>query len=93
MTFRPLEGDIAVLVQNGVYRQADLYEWDGKLFAKHGVGYVRLRANGTTSRDGIHMEYMEIETPLYADKLGRLTVTDRDGYKRIDNVTLQIEEK
>jgi len=89
MSFKPLNGDTVILVQHGLYRQADLYEWDGKLFAKLGSGYVRLRMNGTTSKDGVLMEHMEIETPLFTDKFGRLTITQHDGYKpfQIEDLT------
>ncbi len=73
--FKKLEGDTVVLVQNGVYKPSDLCEWGGKLFAKAAGGYIRLRADGTTSRDGIRFEHMEFDGKLYEDKFGRLTIS------------------
>ncbi|MEM9043505.1 MAG: hypothetical protein AAGC81_02335 [Pseudomonadota bacterium] len=94
--FNKLEGDTCIVRHNGVYRPADLYVWDGKLFAKIGSGYVRLRANGTTTKDGTFLEHMEIEEPLFADKFGRLAVEPGSGRKEIartDDGQLLIERK
>lgn len=81
--FKKLEGDTALLRQGGVYKPAELYTFNGGLFAKTAGGYVRLRANGTTSRDGIAVEHMEYEGELYSDRFGRLTVQDGPGYQRL----------
>jgi hypothetical protein len=78
--FKKLEGDTAMLVQGGVYKTTDLYEWAGKLFAKAAGGYIRLRKDGTTSKDGVRLEHMEIETPLFSDKFGRLATVNAGGY-------------
>lgn len=72
--FRKLDGDTAVLVQGGVYKTVDLYERDGKLFAAAAGGYVRLHENGSTSKDKLQIESLQIEAPLYKDRFGRLTV-------------------
>lgn len=47
--------DGAVIVRNkpGVYRQVKLYERDGKLYAGHGAGFVKLIAKGRTSHPNI----------------------------------------
>lgn len=87
MTFRHLEGETAILVNRGVYRQCDLYEWDGKLFARDGGGYVRLKMNGTTSRDGTMLEQLQLDAPLFQDRFGRLCVTEGDGRKRLTGVS------
>jgi hypothetical protein len=79
--FKRLEGDTALVRQGGVYKVCDLYEMGGALYARFGGGYIRLRENGTTSKDGVQIEHMEIDVPLFADKFGRLTVTERDDYK------------
>lgn len=39
--FKQVEGEAAILVNNGVFSQVDLYSRDGYLFAKHGSGFVR----------------------------------------------------
>lgn len=81
--FDKLEGDTAMLVQGGVYKTTELYVWAGKLFAKAAGGYIRLRTNGTTSKDGVRLEHMEIEQPLFSDKFGRLATVDGDGFKPV----------
>lgn len=72
MMFKMLEGDTAILVQNGVYKVADLATRNGFLFAKLGSGYVRLYANGTTSKDGIRIDALSTEKTLFRDRLSRL---------------------
>ena len=80
MGFQALEGETAIIVQGGVYKQCDLYTWDGKLFAKTAGGYVRLKADGSTSKDHLRLEHLEYDGPLFRDRFGRLTVADGDGY-------------
>lgn len=75
MSFKEITGETVVLSHGGVFRQADLYEWDGKLFAKHGTGYVRLKENGSTSKDGVNIEMLYFDGELRKDKFGRLRVT------------------
>jgi len=77
--FKRLEGETAVIRIGGVYKVADLYERDGRLFAAAAGGYVRLNANGTTSKDKLAIESLQIDAPLYKDRFGRLCVADADG--------------
>lgn len=81
--FKKLEGDSCIVRHKGVYRPADLYEFDGKLFAKVGAGYIRLRANGTTTKDGTMLEHMEFEGGLFQDKFGRLCTQPGEDRKEI----------
>jgi hypothetical protein len=73
--FKRLEGDTAILRINGVYKVADLYEHNGRLFAATSGGYVRLNENGTTSKDKLAIESLQIDTALFRDRFGRLCVT------------------
>lgn len=79
MMFKPLEGDSAVLVQSGVFKVADLATRNGFLFARLGGGYVRLYANGSTSKDGCRIEAISTELPLCEDRLGRIGDASLDG--------------
>ena len=76
MSFKALEGDTVLLVQSGVWKTADLYELDGALFAKFGGGFIRLKHNGTTSKDGVNFHQMATERQLFQDIFGRLTVSE-----------------
>ena len=73
--FEQLTGDSAVLAQGGVYRTCDLYAFQGGLYARYGAGFVRLYANGSTSKDGLMVVHLVTDRQLYADKFGRLTGT------------------
>ena len=44
--FTKCDGDQAVLINNGVYKQVDVYERDGLLYAAIAGGYVRLKYDG-----------------------------------------------
>lgn len=70
--FKQVEGEAAILVNNGIYTQVDLYERDGYLFAKHGGGFVRLMADGSTSRAKLRLDFMSWEGPLCRDATGKL---------------------
>ena len=81
MSFKQLTGETVVLQSNGIFKQSDLYEWDGKLFAKHAGGFIRLKENGSTSKDGVNIEMLYLDAPLLKDRFGRLCVS---GGKPID---------
>lgn len=72
--FTKLEGDSAVLFRKGVFTQADLYKWQGGLYAKLGGGFVRLRSNGGTSHPDVLLKHLTIDRPLFSDRFGRLAV-------------------
>lgn len=70
--FKHVEGEAAILVQNGVYRQVDLYTRDGYLYAKLANGFVRLMADGATTRAKCRLDFMSWNGGLYRDRMGRL---------------------
>lgn len=82
--FKALEGETAILVQGGVYRTADLYERDGKVFAAVAGGYVRLYANGSTSKDKLSLDVLALDAKLYVDRFGRLCVSPGEGRKALE---------
>lgn len=82
--FQHAEGEAAVLVGNGVYRQADLYTRDGYLYAKHGAGFVRLLADGSTSYAKLRLEYLTWTGHPAKDALGRLCTGTVPGAKPLD---------
>lgn len=75
MAFKQLQGETVILVQNGVYKQADLYEWKGGLFAKFSGGFIRLKENGSTTKDGVSIDTLMFDGELRRDKFGRLAVS------------------
>jgi len=83
--FKQVEGEAAILVNNGVYTQVDLYTRDGYLFAKHGSGFVRLMADGSTSKAKLRLDFMSWEGGLHRDSLGRLCSPEKTGAKPLDD--------
>ena len=72
--FQPIEGDAAILSIRGVYKQAKLYTMDGHLFAEASGGFVRLAADGSTSKEHMRIVKLVTDIELFKDPLGRLSV-------------------
>ena len=70
--FKEVEGEVAILVEGGVYKQAPLYTRNGYLYAKSNGGFVRLNADGSTTKAKCLLETLTWEGRLAADKIGRL---------------------
>lgn len=70
--FKQVEGDSVVVVESGVFKQTDLYTRNGFLFAKSGGGFVRLYADGSTSKARCYIDVLAYEGALRVDRLGRL---------------------
>ena len=66
------EGDSAVVVENGVFKQCDLYTRDGYLYAKVGGGFVRLNVDGSTSKAKLRLDFLDTVKPIARDRVGRL---------------------
>lgn len=76
--FKPLEGDQVMLSKKGVHSVHDLYTWQGKLFAKVGSGFIRLKTDGSTTGLDLKIVHMEFEGQLYKDRFGRLCTEEND---------------
>lgn len=70
--FKQIEGESAVLYERGVFKQTDLFSRDGFLYAKAAGGFVRLYADGSTSRAHVKIDTLAFGGVLFRDKLGRL---------------------
>ena len=82
--FKQIEGENAVIVEGGVYKQADLYARDGYLYAKAGGGFVRLYADGSTSKAKCRLDVMTFDKPLCTDKFGRLCDASVSGARSLE---------
>lgn len=82
--FKQIEGENAVVVDGGVYKQVDVYARDGGLYAKSGGGFVRLYADGSTSRPKCRLDVLTFNGILYADKFGRLCDASVTGAKMLE---------
>ncbi len=79
--FQHVEGDTVIVVENGVYKQCDLYKRNGFLFAKIGGGFVRLMVDASTSKARMRLDSIFTELGLATDGLGRLMLSDAQGSK------------
>ena len=70
--FQHLEGQVAVIVESGVYKPADIYARDGFLYAKTGAGFVRLYADGSTTKAKCRLDTLHFDGALFRDALGRM---------------------
>ena len=65
--------------KGGVYKHCDLYEYKGQLFAKYNGGFVRLNADGKSSVEGVSLDLLAYEGPLFKNRFGHLGVVQSDG--------------
>ena len=72
--FKEIEGEAAVIVENGIFKQVALAERDGYLYAKAGGGFIRLHRDGSTSKSGGKTRWDYISCNSFPDDLGRLKV-------------------
>ena len=79
MSFKPVDGDTVILCQKGVWKTADLFTLDGSLFAKFGGGFIRLRGDGTTSKDGVTFTMLATDKSLFKDQFNRITLAPERG--------------
>ena len=79
--FNKLEGEFAITVSNGVYKQSDVYERNGYLYVKSGSGFVQLNHTGGTSTPKVRLDELNMETPIAMSKLGRLCIEGHVGVR------------
>lgn len=72
------EGDVAVVVNKGVYKQVPIFIRDGLLYAAYGGGYIRLKEDGSTSQPTARLDHLDFDGELHRDAMGRLCVPSRD---------------
>lgn len=74
--FKQVVGEAAILRENGIFRQVDLYTRDGYLYAKFGSGFVWLAADGSTTKAKVALDHMSWTGQLCHDRYGRLCTND-----------------
>jgi len=82
--FQELEGQTAIVVSKGVYKQAPVYmRDDGSLFAKVGSGFIRLNGTGSTSHAGTRIDFLACDIPLFVNQFGHLFAKGGAKYKAL----------
>lgn len=79
--FSIIEGKQAVIknAKTGVYRQVDLYERDGEIYAKASGGFIRLMKEQRTSHPVTKWEHLDVKYGLPVSICG--------GLRTVSNVT------
>ena len=78
--FTQLTGQSAVVKRNGMFKHCDLYSYKGQLFVKYGQGFVRLNADGKSSVEGVSLDLLAYEGPLFKNKFGHLGIVQGEGH-------------
>jgi len=74
--FQKVEGATAILSQNGIYRQVNVYTRDHYVYAELGTGFIKLMADGSTTKARCRLDMIVHDDPLYVDSLGRLVTSN-----------------
>lgn len=83
--FKRLDDDEALIVERGVYKSAEVYSGPGGgLFVKAKGGFVRLKADGSTSHDSVRMQMLQRNSTLYQDRFARLCAVPGENTKEVE---------
>lgn len=61
--FHKIEGGVAILRKQGVYRQCDVYKRGDTLYARWGTGFIILYKDGTSCAL-IHLDGLELPSDM-----------------------------
>lgn len=91
--FKKIDGEGAICVEKGVYKQTEVYERDGYIYIKAAGGFVRVMADGSTSKLGGSLKLDFITLPeslkLAKSKFGYLCTADVLDSKALDKPAVQ----
>jgi hypothetical protein len=71
--FKPIDGRL-LLQSHGVFKQADLFRYNDRVFAKYGQGFIAINSNHSTSKSKVFWKDLELEAD-YEIKIGKLVLT------------------
>lgn len=80
--FQKIDESEALIVTGGVYKPVSVYQGpEGGLFLQVPGGFVRAKADGSTSKHNVRLVQLHHETRILKDSFGRLCVTEGAGRK------------
>ena len=83
--FKRLDEDEALIVENGVYKPAEIYAGPGQgLYIKAKGGFVRIKRDGSTSHPTVRLQTLMREGPIYQDTFGRVCYTEGEGRREME---------
>lgn len=74
--FHEIPDAIAVTRRNGVFRQAKVFKYNGRIFVEHGNGFVWALKGGDTSSPTVRLEDIELPFEKCYNKLGYMCTPD-----------------
>lgn len=89
--FQEIEGEAAIILEGGVFKQVSLHKRDGILYAKNGGGFIRLNEDGSTTKARCRLVTLDWANPntLGRDIHGRLCITQEVEGARALSFTTQ----
>ena len=81
--FTVVPGAQAIVSCKGVFKQCDVYECRGVLFAKYGGGYVKLNEGGGTSKPDLRFDTLSFDGPLWRNEYGYLLIEEQPKSKLV----------
>jgi len=88
--FQEKEGDVAIIVENGVYKQVSVYTRDGYFYAKVSGGFIRLNMDSSTSKPNSRLVHLDTTSSVFRDTLGRLCLNGVSGSRLLEGNQKQI---
>jgi hypothetical protein len=86
--FKKIDGEGAICVEKGVYKQTEVYERDGFIYIKAAGGFVRVMADGSTSKLGgsLKLDFMTMPDSirLAKSRYGYLCTAEVPDSKLLD---------
>ena len=64
----------AITTSKGVYRQVPVYQRDGKIYARHGNGFIRLMQGGVSSHPNVRWTELDAAEVGYVERRGSVMV-------------------
>lgn len=74
--FKQVDGEVAIVVDKGRFRQCNIFTRDGYLYAQIGGAFVRLNADASTTVPTMRLDHLTWTGPLMRDPLGRLCTAE-----------------
>lgn len=81
--FHEIPDAVAITRANGIFRQAKVFKYNGRIFVRHGSGYVWILNNGDTSCPTVRLEEIELPFEKCYNRLGYMCLPEsKDEPKR-----------
>ncbi len=77
--FKKIEDSFCVLFTKGSYKQVEIYEREGLIFAKFGGGFIKVYQNGYTSKNEVVCKGINCMGVIWKEGAGGLEVQNESS--------------